>query len=98
MKKTLKDIKDNNQSNAVKLYESNVIDTCNHIRSHNYFNKWGLINTNTELAKYKTPHDALDYLRQLFEDRKNNFDYYLSKLNEAKRDAAQKSMMLSLKN
>lgn len=87
---SLKDIKDSHQSNAVKLYESNVIDTCNHIRSHNYFNKWGLINTNTELAKYKTQHDALDYLRQLFEDRKNNFDYYLSKLNEAKREAAQK--------
>ena len=87
---SLKDIKDSHQSDDVKLYESNVIDTCNHIRSHNYFNKWELINTNTELAKYKTQHDALDYLRQLFEDRKNNFDYYLSKLNEAKRNAAQK--------
>lgn len=87
---SLKDIKDIHQSNAVKSYESDVIDTCNQIRSHNYFNKWGLINTNTELAKYKTQHDALDYLRQLFEDRKNNFDYYLSKLKEAKRDAAQK--------
>lgn len=86
---SLKDIKDNHQSDAVKSYESKVIDTCNHIRSHNYFNKWGLINTNTELAKYKNQHDALDYLRQLFEDRKNNFDYYLSKLNEAKRNAAQ---------
>lgn len=86
----LKDIKDSYQSDAVKSYESNVIDTCNHIRSHNYFNKWGLIDTNTELDKYKTQYDALDYLRQLFEDRKNNFDYYLSKLKEAKRDAAQK--------